>query len=212
MNKNVIRGAAAASIVACALATPSQAAIVYSAGFDGLSSQPALNTVPTGWTSTSGTVDWIYSNNSWGISCHNGSAGCVDLDGSTWDAGLLSTAFTLQSGVEYQLSAFLRGNQRGYGAETVTFGFLDSSNNVLSSTTTSSIASGDPYQLVSLPSYTPSGNQAVRIFFQANGAGDNVGPILDDVSLTAVPLPAAAWLLLSGLVGFGALGRRKVAA
>jgi len=46
------------------------------------------------------------------------------------------------------------------------------------------------------------------IFFETGG-GDNVGPILDDVSLTAVPLPAAAWLLLSGLVGFGALGRRK---
>jgi len=47
--------------------------------------------------------------------------------------------------------------------------------------------------------------------FEAAG-GDNIGPLLDNVSLTAVPLPAAAWLLLSGLVGFAALGRRKLAA
>jgi PEP-CTERM motif len=46
------------------------------------------------------------------------------------------------------------------------------------------------------------------IFFAALG-GDNIGPILDNVSLTAVPLPAAAWLLLSGLAGLGFVGRRK---
>jgi len=33
--------------------------------------------------------------------------------------------------------------------------------------------------------------------------------VLDNVSLAAVPLPAAAWLLLSGLIGFGAIARRS---
>lgn len=35
---------------------------------------------------------------------------------------------------------------------------------------------------------------------------------IDDLKFTPVPLPAAAWLLMSGLVGFVALGRRKAIA
>jgi hypothetical protein len=32
---------------------------------------------------------------------------------------------------------------------------------------------------------------------------------LDDVSVTAVPLPASVWLLLSGLVGVGVMARKR---
>jgi hypothetical protein len=35
---------------------------------------------------------------------------------------------------------------------------------------------------------------------------------LDDVSVTAVPLPASVWLMLSGLVGVGAMARKRRAA
>ena len=67
----------------------------------------------------------------------------------------------------------------------------------------------DPWALFAL-AFTPTENQTVRIFFSSlTGSDDNVGPMLDDVSLTAVPLPAAAWLLLSGLIGFAAIARRS---
>jgi hypothetical protein len=42
----------------------------------------------------------------------------------------------------------------------------------------------------------------------ANAGGDNIGAILDNVSVSAVPLPAAVWLFGSGLMGFMALRRR----
>jgi hypothetical protein len=48
------------------------------------------------------------------------------------------------------------------------------------------------------------------LFFAGTG-GDNNGAILDDIKLaqvTAVPLPASAWLLLSGLLGMALVARR----
>lgn len=50
-------------------------------------------------------------------------------------------------------------------------------------------------------------------FLVRNDGGDSGNPLGLRVEMTGtaspVPLPAAAWLLLSGLVGFGALGRRR---
>lgn len=66
----------AAGLVACSVA--SQAAVVFSDDFD--ASVSGLTVVPTGWTVSDGTVDVVS-----GGFCVAGQ--CVDLDGSTGNAG-----------------------------------------------------------------------------------------------------------------------------
>ena len=44
-----------------------------------------------------------------------------------------------------------------------------------------------------------------------NNSAGNVIVFVDDVSVTAVvPVPAAVWLLGSGLIGLTGMGRRKI--
>lgn len=221
-----IRGFAAAAAVLAAgigIAGSADAAAVFTDNFDGAPSGSALNTAPTNWAviTGSGSVDWINNSNSYGnngtnLQCLNSSAGCVDLDGSTNNPGIMSHGtFNLQQGTTYVLSAYVSGNQRGTdypsrGPDDLSFGFLDSTNAFITngSKTISNIAATAGYTLVSFAFTADKDYAGASIFFEALG-GDNVGPILDDVSLTAVPLPAAAWLLLSGLVGLGAVGRRR---
>lgn len=203
--------AAITAAVLTGFAVPVQSAPIFTDGFDaGLPINDPLNVVPPGWTVTGGTVDHLANGNQWNIQCVGNTGGCVDLDGSSNDAGLMSNGdYALQSGQTYALTAMVSGNQRNGDSESLTFGFLNAGDNsVLNSQVVSNIA-GSTFNTITLL-FTAASNVSARIFFEAAG-GDNVGPILDNVSLTAVPLPAAGWLLLSGLVGLVAVRRRGAA-
>jgi hypothetical protein len=190
---------------AAALAIPS------SDNFNGLTTQ--LNTAPPGWVSVNGTVDSIAKGNPYGITCFNNSKGCVDLDGTTNNAGILETVgtFSLLAGHTYELSAEVSGNQRTSTPNTLEFGFIHGTTiaSPLKFTTVAGIAENSPFTLFTL-FYTPTTNTTARAFFYDVGGTNDQGPILDNVNIQAVPLPAAAWLMISGLAALGAVARRRI--
>jgi hypothetical protein len=138
----------------------------------------------------------------------------VDLDGSTNDAGVLteSPAMALAPGT-YQFSFDIAGSQRNT-TESVTvsvFGSLNPSYifGVLS------LPSSLPFTTVFASFVVPVFDPSVQFSF-SNDGGDNVGALLDNISLeddsiAAVPEPASLLLLGTGLAGLYRRARRKVA-
>lgn len=205
---NTLKGGLAAALACAALAFPvlSTATPLFSDNFDSDAAASVLNfTGFVNWDVSDGTVDYIRSGG-FGISCHGGSGGCVDLDGSTGNAGILTskTAFNLTAGTEYTLSFWLSGNQRGGAPDTLSYG-IGSVTGLLSD-----IPSDQPFTQYTL-TFTPTADFMGNIFFSLAG-GDNVGAILDDVQLSAagqnvgVPEPGSLGLLALGLLALGLLG------
>jgi hypothetical protein len=160
-----------------------------------------LNWAPpaaSGWTVSGGTVDLVGIGGAFDLIPGNG--GYVDLDGSTRQSGLLSANVSLLGGVMYTLSFDLAGSHRG-GSETVNVSFGSTAQSF-------SPASADPFSRHSL-SFTPATAGSYSFGYQ-NLGGDNVGILLDNVSVTAVPEPEIYAMMLAGLGLVGRLaGRRK---
>jgi hypothetical protein len=154
------------------------------------------------WVVTDGTVDLYEAPGGHGFTCSDGLF-CVDLDGSTKNAGVLTTKDGFAAG-QYEVSFDLSGNQRaqeGYGSDVINVQF--GAGSLVSNLVLSADADWSTYTfLVDLA-------EGDKLSF-ANLGGDNAGMMLDNVSVSAVPVPAAAFLFAPALLGFMGL-RRKAA-
>lgn len=151
------------------------------------------------WTVTDGTVDLV-ANGDFNLTCAGNTGKCVDLDGSSRNAGIFtSTSFTLNAG-NYVLSFDISGNQRNSPSDSMAIqlgGFVSDS------VTLSATA---PWQTLTY-FFTVSADSTDSISFNHAG-GDNIGIMLDNVSVTDVNAPGTVALLGLGLFGL-AMRRRK---
>lgn len=175
-----------------------QAVVLFEDNFDG--NLPGDDAIPSGWNVPLGTVDIqpIYV----------GQGNQIDLDGGAGGAISTNQTFDLIAGRTYTLSF-------SYGKAVTNVNVLPEAAiyNVGSYGTGILQPTSNAAMFNTAFSFLAVANElGVTINFLSFFTADDQGLIIDNVKfeeLTPVPLPPAAFLLATGLMGMGALARKK---
>lgn len=189
----------AAAINAVGIGSAS-ATVIFSDNFDAYSY--ALNSTATdfgnNWVINSGSVDIIGQGTPFDFLTGNGKY--IDLDGTTNTGGDFSTNnFALNAGT-YLIQFSLAGSQSAGNDNDVTVSFGSYSE-------TFTLISTDPFQSYSRTVTLGSAISTALAF--KNSGGDNVGALLDNVSVTAVPEPSTYGMMFGGLMMIAGLVARN---
>jgi roadblock/LC7 domain-containing protein len=184
--------------------TLAQAAVVYSDNFESYGGVSKITWVPEGgWSySGEGNVDLVL-NGDYAINLAGGSNVFVDLNGTPGSPSFQRVLDGLTVGQSYNLMFDLAGNHRGFPNDSVTVNFGGSSN-------TFSVAdSNADFSTFSL-NFIATGSSANISFMDNFVEGNrNVGTLLDNVSVTAVPEPEVYGMMLMGLGLMGFVAQRR---
>ena len=181
--------------VVCAFMSAPASADLFSDDFNSESIGVPYNSFAN-WDVSNGTVDLIGVGSSWNWFPAYGRY--VDMDGSTGDAGKMTTktSFNFSPGT-YTLSFDLAGNQRpGYAPSDTVIVQVDMGTLFNNSYTLTTL---DPFTTYT-ETFVVGAPTIAKLSFEGVG-GDNVGMLLDNVTL--VPIPGAVVL---GILGLGAVG------
>lgn len=169
-------------------------------GINFMSLAPSATAI-TGWTvgGPGGGIDWL-TTLGWGADTGSKSVD-LQLNGSS----SISTTIPTITGTVYSLSF-------GAAANTayITNTGVVSAGSLVNQAFTAALSNNFSNQsFIPFTFLFNATGSTTTITFQGTGPDTQYGPVIDSVSVSAVPVPAAVWLFGSALPGFVGFGRRK---
>lgn len=160
------------------------------------------STVMDGWTVTEDFIAWIGPANPWSLLANEGDFFLDLTDFSTgFPFGGVSQTIKTDKGQSYELS-FDLGSSNRWGRPSAIEASAAGTSNTFTSNTVGGISDWDRFSMV----FTAN-SESTTISLTGTTGSRYIG--LDNVSVSAVPVPAALLLFLSGMLGIFLFGYSK---